>query len=50
MANFYTLFLNLLICAFEWTAGSAADDRPSLEEIQDQLQQLTTNYVIKNLK
>ncbi|XP_046648303.1 uncharacterized protein LOC124338251 [Daphnia pulicaria] len=45
MANFYGLFLILLICASEWTAGSAADDRPSLGEIQNQLQQLTTNYI-----
>ncbi len=50
MANFYTLVLNLLICASEWTGGSTADDRPSLGEIQDQLQQLTTNYVKRNWK
>jgi hypothetical protein len=48
MANFYALFLNLLFYASEWTGGSAAYDRPSLAEIQDKLQQLTTNYVIKN--
>ncbi|XP_046648260.1 uncharacterized protein LOC124338218 isoform X1 [Daphnia pulicaria] len=46
MANLYPIFIGFFILVSAWTSGSTADDRLSLAQLQEQFQQLKTNYEI----
>jgi hypothetical protein len=45
MANLYPIFIGFFILVSAWASGSIADDRLSLAQLQEQFQQLKTNYV-----
>jgi hypothetical protein len=45
MANFYPIFIGFFILVSAWPSGSTADDSLSLAQLQEQFQQLKTNYV-----
>jgi hypothetical protein len=45
MAKFYPIFIGFFILVSAWPSGSTADDSLSLAQLQEQFQQLKTNYV-----